>query len=444
MLDTGIDVPEIVNLVFFKEVRSKTKFWQMIGRGTRLCSDLDVLDAKDGAYSGKRRFFIFDYLGNFEFFREHKEGFASNDTMALSEFIFVRRVRLIRRFQESAFVEEEWQRWRAELVEICVNQVKSLNPELVSVRLQRRHVEKFSNPEAYQCLNEADMNDLEKTIAPLVFMDETDEFAKRFDNFMYGLILQKLDALPGYMRAQRQLCITAQCLEKRATIPQVLEKLPIIRMISTDEFWAAGDVLAFENIRRELRELIKFIADEGSARIVYTMLTDEVMGTQEGKPLDPAYDFSDYRLKVNRYIEENRNHITIHKLRNNIPLTETDYQALSDILTKELGSEDDYRREFGDTPMGLLVRKVAHLDHDAAMQAFSIFINDQSLNQQQIVFVKKIIDYVEQNGYVEDTEVLLSPPFDKPMGFFKLFDEKRRQRIVETIDRIKMNAVIGY
>ena len=273
-------------------------------------------------------------------------------------------------------------------------------------------------------------------------MEETDEYAKRFDNFMYGMMLMQLDALPGLKKSRKQLCTTAQCLERRASIPQVMEKLLLIRSISTDEFWAAGDLLPFENVRKELRELIKFIADEGSARIVYTMLQDEVLKTQEGKPLDPAYDFEDYRLKVNRYIEEHRNHIAIHKLRSNVPLTETDYKALTDILTRELGSEEDYRREFGDTPMGLLVRKVAQLEHDAAMQAFSVFINDQSLNQQQIVFVKKIIDYVERNGYVEDLMVLTNPPFDKPVGFIKLFDAKRRQQIVSAVDQVRKNTVM--
>ena len=442
MLDTGIDVPEIVNLVFFKEVRSKTKFWQMIGRGTRLCQGLEVVDAKDGAYSDKRRFFIFDYLGNFDFFREKQEGFESKETMTLSESVFVRRARLVKRFQDSTFAEERFQTWRGELVDTLCAQVQKLNPELVSVRLQRRHVEKFSVKEAFVCLGDPDMHDLEKAIAPLVYMEETDEYAKRFDNFMYGMMLMQLDALPGFKKSRKQLCTTAQCLEKRASIPQVMEKLPLIQTINTEEFWAAGDLLEFENVRKELRSLIKFIVDEGSARIVYTMLQDEVLKTQEGKPLDPAYDFADYRLKVNRYIEEHRNHIAIHKLRNNVPLTETDYAALLDILTKELGSEEDYRQAFGDTPMGLLVRKVARLEHDAAMQAFSDFINDQSLNQQQIVFVKKIIDYVERNGYVEDLNVLTNPPFDKPVGFIKLFDAKRRQQIVSAVDQVRKNAVM--
>ena len=67
MLDTGIDVPEVVNLVFFKIVRSKTKFWQMLGRGTRLCKDLF------GPGEDKRNFFIFDFCQNLEFFSQNPD-----------------------------------------------------------------------------------------------------------------------------------------------------------------------------------------------------------------------------------------------------------------------------------------------------------------------------------------------------------------------------------
>ncbi len=157
--------------------------------------------------------------------------------------------------------------------------------------------------------------------------------------------------------------------------------------------------------------------------------------------LDPAYDFEDYRLKVNRYIEENKDHLAIWKLRNNIKLEFGDYQDLQNIFTKELGNEEDYKKEFGETPFGLLIRKVAKLDYNAAMEVFSEFINDESLNQQQIVFINKIIDYVVQNGYIESTAELMKPPFDKPISFMKLFDNNKKERIVKLVNEIKENAV---
>ena len=191
----------------------------------------------------------------------------------------------------------------------------------------------------------------------------------------------------------------------------------------------------------ELRSLIKLIIDEGGRNPVYTNLADEVLTVQEGKVMYQAYDFEDYKLKVNRYIENNRDTLAIHKLRNNIPLTALDYESLERIFTGELGSEEDYKREFQDTPFGLLVRKIAKLEVAAANAAFSEFINDQSLSQAQIVFVKKVIDYIVQNGYIDNVSELMKPPFDKPQSFVKLFDGMKQKRLVETVSQIKDNAV---
>lgn len=129
------------------------------------------------------------------------------------------------------------------------------------------------------------------------------------------------------------------------------------------------------------------------------------------------------------------------KLTHNIPLAMGDYQELERVLTSELGSKEDYAREFGDTPFGLLIRKIAKLDHEAAMQAFSAFINDQSLNQKQIAFVNKIINHIELNGYMENVAELTKPPFDKPISFIKLFDAKTRTALMETINQVRENAV---
>ena len=442
MMDTGIDVPECTNLVFFKKVRSKTKFWQMIGRGTRLCPSLACVDAIDGEYTGKRRFLIFDYCGNFEFFRQKPNGYESADTKSLSESIFCKQVRIAAALQDGAYGDENYQNWRKILTETCRAEVGALNPELVSVRLHRQAVEHYQKPEAFISLTETDKGTLMKEVAPLISLDDKDEAAKRFDNFVYGLLLCELEGLPGLGRAQKQLRSTAAMLEGKATIPQVQAKLPLIREVQTDEFLTSHDLLRFEEMRQELRELIKFLVDgvEGQ-KPVYTALADPVLEQTEGKALDSGYDFGEYRERVNRYIMEHRSDtLAIHKLTQNIPLSRGDYTELEHIFTCELGSKEDYAREFRDTPFGLLVRKVAKLDHDAAMQAFSKFINDESLNAKQIAFVQKVIHYIEQNGYVESKAVLMKPPFDQPILFTRLFDGKTGSELMDTINSVKENA----
>lgn len=435
MLDTGIDVPELVNLVFFKRVRSKTKFWQMIGRGTRLCKNLF------GDDQDKTHFVIFDYLGNFEFFRQNKEGLLGNGTHSLSEAIFAKRVRLIHHLQQSAFIGEQYQVIRTGLIETVLLQINSLNIELVSVKLQRQYVEKYKVTGAFVCLSDLDKHNLNAFLAPIVYMDDTDEYAKRFDNFMYGLMIAQIEGMPQFKKAQNQLIKVCTYLARRATVPQIKEKLELINTVGTDEFWQSSDILNFEKVRVELRSLIKFMIDEGERNPIYTNLADVILEVKEGEAIYQAYDFEDYKLKVNRYIENNRDQLAIHKLRNNIALTAFDYQSLEHIFTGELGTTLDYQREYQDTPFGLLVRKVAKLEYEAVKVAFSEFINDQSLSQLQIVFVKKVIDYIVQNGYIENVTELTKPPFDKPQSFIKLFDSAKQKRIVELVSKIKDNAI---
>ncbi|QJW46367.1 DEAD/DEAH box helicase family protein [bacterium BFN5] len=439
MLDTGIDVREIVNLVFFKRVRSKTKFWQMIGRGTRLCQDLF------GPSMDKQYFYIFDYLGNFDFFRQNPQGIESGESESMTEAIFSKQIRLIVQLQQSAFVDDAYQSWRGELIEAVVSQIQALNPELVSVKMQYQYVEKYKERAAFVCLTEDDKYNLIKYLAPLVFLDDDDEYAKGFDNLMYGLMLAQIESLPQFKKSKRQLMDISINLAKRVSIPQVKAKFELINTIQTDEFWQNPDVLSFEAIRVALRDLVKFIVDTGGRNVIYTQLADSILAVREGEPLDSGYDFEDYKLKVNRYIEKNRDSISIYKLRNNIPLTVADYESLEHILTGELGTKSDYQREFGDTPFGLLVRKIGKLEYEAAMKVFSEFINDQSLSQMQIVFVKKIVDYIVQNGYVENVIELMKPPFDKPDSLVKLFDKTKQQRIMELVSEVKENAtrVIG-
>ena len=441
MMDTGIDVPQCVNLVFFKKVRSKAKFWQMIGRGTRLCKGLTCTDQIDGEYTDKRRFLIFDYCGNFEYFRQHKEGYEARETKSLSENIFGKQIRLIMALQGSDFTGEDFQAWRENLVSTCHGQVVALKDELISVKLHRQYVDKYRNRDVFTCLSDEAKGELEREIAPMVYNPDTDELAKRFDNFMYGLMLAQLEQLPSLRHAQRQLRDTAALLERKATIPQVKDKLPLLKEVQTDAFWEAGDLLLLERVRQELRGLMQFLDQSQGKGPVVTRLTDPVTQCQEGVELEAAYDFQDYRAKVNRYINEHGDTMAIYKLTHNIPLSSGDYQELEHVLTCELGSREDYQREFGDTPFGLLVRKIAKLDHQAAMDAFSTFINDQSLNQKQIAFVHKVIRHVELNGYMEHVSELTRPPFDKPISFLKLFDAKTRMALVKAIDEVTENAV---
>ena len=442
MMDTGIDVPACVNLVFFKKVRSKTKFWQMIGRGTRLCPELtctDLIEREE--YTGKKRFLIFDYCGNFEYFRQVKHTTEGEVPISLSENIFRKCVRLVAAFQDASKFDGAYQPWRRELTELCQGRIAGLNTDLFHVQLALKHVEKFKKPEAFICLSELDQQELTEHIAPLVHFDEADAMALRFDNFIYGFILNVLDESPPVKRDMARLVTTARLLEKKSSIPQVAAKLPLLRQISDPELWKDIDICKLEDIRRELRALIRFL-DEGSKRKdIITILTDPILDSTAGIPLPEEDPFESYKMKVNRYIEEHKNSLAIYNLTHNISLTRKDYEELERVFTQELGSKEDYVKTFGDTPFGLLIRKIAKLDHEAVLAAFSEFINDQSLNSRQIAFVQKVITHIEQNGYIEDISVLTKAPFDKPAKLLD-FDEIRQERLLAVIKSVRDNALV--
>lgn len=439
MMDTGVDVPEIVNLVFFKKVRSKIKFWQMIGRGTRLCEGLEVSDPLDGNHTDKERFYIFDWCRNFEFFRENSEVIEGKMMTSLAEKVFQRQAELAQIFQDSAFASDEYQEWRSELVRVMNGQLIALNDELISVRQHRREVEKFRRIESFTLISDTSLAELKRPIAMLVINDEADIEALKFDSLMYGYMVELCRGRKTTMHRNNVFAIVAS-LQKMVTVPQVKEKLPLIERVVDEGVLDTATPLMLEEVRKELRGLIRFIANGPSRREVRTHLDDPVVDMVFGVEADMSESFESYKLKVERYLKDYADTIVIHKLRNNKPMSENELNQLEHIFTQELGNAEDYAKTFGDTPFGLLVRKLVHLDRDSAMEAFSDFLNDQSLNEQQISFVKRVVDYVVENGYMEPS-ALNQPPFDRPCSFIQMFDQDRATALVTLIKKIKQNAV---
>lgn len=438
MMDTGIDVPEIVNLVFFKKVRSKTKFWQMIGRGTRLCPNLCCSDAESGSYQDKKYFYIFDYLRNFEFFRTHQDGIEGGETLSNAESVFGRRVRLIWHFQDVAFNDETYQVWRKELISTVVSQIGGLNTERVSVHACRQYVDVYKNAERFDCLTEEDKTQLIGKIAPLIMSEDSDEAAVSFDNFVYGMMLAKIEK-GNIQRYVSSLTGTAKKLLQKTTIPQIKEKTETIKTMADKAFLNGADLLSLERIRMEIRPLIKFLIDSKN-KIVFTDLHDVRINTGNSESLPLPTSSEEYKERVNSYILKNKDTLAIRKLRQNTPLTKKEFESLENVFIRELGSKADYEKTFADKPVGLLIREVAKLDKEAADKAFATFLNENFLTQQQSAFVKTIVDYVVQNGYIDPVK-LNSAPFDRPQKLVNLFDGSKQKKLIKIIETMKDNAV---
>lgn len=433
MLDTGIDIPEVVNLVFFKKVRSKAKFWQMIGRGTRLCSDLLEI-GRD-----KEEFLIFDFCGNFEFFRENPKGTEGVVVASLTEKIFNTKIELIHSLQELRYQEEHYINYRNDLIADVRSSIAALHDENFRVRQHIKYVHTFKSKDAWTTLSTMDVNEIKEHISPIIIAMTDDEFAKRFDYLLYIIELAKLQNR-NVTKPITSVVKTAEALSKLGTIPQVMEKKEIILKVQTTEFWEETDIFELEQVREALRDLIKFLERE-TQKIYYTDFKDEITTIHENGSMYNVNDLRSYRKKVSQYLQEHRDQLAIYKLRNNKPLTGQDLAALEHILWTELGTREEYEKEYGDTPVTRLVRQITGLDPQAANEAFSEFLTEERLNLNQSRFVKLIIDYVVKNG-VMDKRVLQEDPFKTVGSIVELFNDNLddARKIIGIIDEINRNS----
>ncbi|MBD5155671.1 MAG: DEAD/DEAH box helicase family protein [Oscillibacter sp.] len=432
MLDTGIDVPEVVNLVFFKRVMSRAKFWQMIGRGTRLCPGL--LDGAD-----KQCFYIFDFCDNFAFFRENPKGKEAAVQRSLQERIFDLKARLVLKLPE--YQTEELTAFRQSLVESMAAQVAALDRSSFAVRLHLREVERFSKPESYAGLTYENTLQLEE-LAPLLSPAEEEASAVQFDALLYGIELACL-AGQTYTKARKELVRKARAVAEISNIPAIEAKREFLRqLIQTDYIETAG-IREFERIRKELRELIQYIPPK-ERHFCTTDLADEIVSSQWRDSELENDDLADYKERVNYYIRQHQSEEAIHKLHTNQPLTEQDLERLEEILWSEAGSKEDYIREYQDKPLGELVREIVGLDMNAAKEAFARYLNDVNLDHRQIYFVNQIISYVVKNGMVKDMSVLQKSPFTDQGNIVEIFaDLTLWAGIRDVIRSINANAAVA-
>ena len=436
MLDTGIDIPEVLNLVFFKKVRSKSKFWQMIGRGTRLCPDLL------GLGQDKEEFLIFDFCNNFEFFRANPKGFDGALGESLTERIFNKKVELIKELQDIKYEEEDYKNYRAELLNNVLASIESLNEDNFRVRMHLNFVHKYKNKEIWNSLGSLNVNEIKQNISPLINSLKDDELAKRFDLVMYTIELANLQGANAN-KPIRSVIQTAEELSKLGTIPQVQEKKYIIEKVKTEEFWENVDVFELEEVRDALRELLKYLQRQ-TQTIYYTSFDDFIIAEESNAAMYNTNDLKNYRKKVEHYLNSHKDDLAIFKLRNNKKLTKQDVETLESIMWNELGTNADYEKEFGNMPVGKLVRKLVGLDRQAANEAFSEFLNNESLNMNQIHFVNLIVDYVVANGLIEDNRILQEDPFRTVGSIATLFKDNMddARKIIKIINDIKVNAEV--
>ena len=435
MLDTGIDVPEVLNLVFFKKVMSKAKFWQMIGRGTRLCPGL--LDGED-----KQKFYIFDFCGNFEFFRMNK-GKATANMMALQGAIFNLEFQITYKLQDMEYQTERLIAYRNALIQHMSEKVQELNRirDNFAVRQHLKYVDLYSDQSNYQILSYEDTLLVREELAPLILPDGDEASAVRFDALMYGIELAYLIG-KKYGKARSDLLKKVSAISTVANIPEIMVQAELINQILHTDYLDRAGINEFEHIRESLRDLMKYLTKK---KVRYdTNFEDDILSIEWKESELENDDLKNYKAKAEYYVRQHQDDLVITKLKKNKPMTQDDIKTLEKILWSDLGTKDEYEAEYGDKPLGEFVREIVGLDMNAAKEAFSEYLNEANLDSRQIYFVNQIVEYIVHNGLMKDLSVLQESPFTDQGSVVDIFtDLNVWMGIRKVIEGINDNAKVA-
>ena len=443
MMDTGVDAPRVVNLVFFKLVRSASKFWQMIGRGTRLCPDLF------GPGDDKKEFLIFDYCENFEFFDEHPDGANASNQKPLLQQIFEAKLKvsqLISDLPEKTEAETEIRdKYLTELHKSIIN----LDENRFIVRKQLRFVKEYSNKSKWLNLSKGDVQEINTHLSHLQPPEKgDDELARRFDMLVLVYQILLLSGSGNTGKYMSKIYRTATALQKKDNIPQIALHIPLLKEIQTDQYWQTINIKKLDNLRESLRDLIKYL-EKQQQEPVYTHFEDELdyEGIVAREPVQSYVNLKPYKDRVEIYIRKNKNHLTINKLNKNVPITKAELNELEKMLFTDgvAGTKDEFVKEVGEKPLGAFIRSIIGLDEAAVNKAFAEFLQIGNLRADQITFVRTIMSYLTKNGTI-DKQMLFESPFTdlNDQGLTGVFNNDTDViKIVKIIDLINGNAVVA-
>ena len=451
MLDTGIDVPEVVNLVFFKTVRSRTKFWQMVGRGTRLCPDLFA----PGEH--KKHFYLFDYCQNLEFFSQnpaHCEGSASEP---LGARLFKARLNLItaldqriasgrvaRQLPASYSATPNEPELRGQVASHLQQIVAAMNRDNFVVRPQRQHVEKFAQLDAWKTLGESDQTDIAAHLArlPTQFIDD-DEEAKRFDLLVLRVQLALLEGQRSYGRLKGQICAIAAALEGQKAVPVIEAQMALIQAIAGEDWWQDVSVGMLENARKRLRTLVKLI-EKSKRSVIYTDFADELGEEMTVDLPDVAngIDMARFKDKARQFLKAHTGHISLQRLRRGQPLTAQDIAELEHMLLAAGGDAVLIQKAAQDSlGLGIFIRSLVGMEREAVVLAFSELVSGTRASADQIEFIDLIVEELTQSGCMEARRLYESPFLDiSPQGPEGLFPASKVEQMFQVLQDIGQRA----
>lgn len=441
MLDTGIDVREIVNLVFAKPVYSYTKFWQMIGRGTRL---LESTKPKPWC-TEKNVFLILDCWDNFEYFKLQPQGKELKPQLPLPVRLVGLRLDKIEKAINRGKIEiaeREIKKLRRQLLELPKN---SVVVKEAAAALARVHEENF-----WISLTQQKLEFLRAEVKPLFrTVSETDFKAMRFERDLLEYSLALLNEEQEKAETLKD-GIVEQIGELPLSVSFVKKEEALIRSAQTNSYWMKADEDAFDELTDKLGQLMKFREHDNGAKTIYLDLFDTLQNKEriEFGPQHEAVTISRYREMVEIAIAELTKHNPVLlKIKNGEEVAGHQIQQLADLLheehphiTEELLREvyRNRRARFIQFIRHILGIEILQSFPDTVSEAFAQFIQRHTtLNSRQLEFLNLLKNFILDRERVEKKD-LINAPFTviHPQGIRGVFSPAEIEEILHLTERL--------
>lgn len=445
MLDTGIDIPEILNLVMLEKIRSKSKFWQMVGRGTRLCTEIF------GPGRDKKNFKIFDFCQNIEYFDALiEEGKKGEKTESISRKIFNIKTKLAMNLQGLEFQEsEDTKKYYDELITNIQENLKSINTKSAMGRKVIRQLERYSKIEELHNLDDMKILEMSTHLSNLPFKTiKENEEIKRFDLLMYQIQLGNIEE-KRYKRAEKSCMEISKNLLEKTMVPQTKEKIEDIKLLGDIERVNSLPVKRLDQLRKDLRDLVFLVT--GDERItIFTDFEDEVIVREPGAIMTGT-EYLNFDEKLRKFLENHRDEICIKKLKNAIQLETKDLDRLETLIFfQDVGSKEELEQKhgekikklkeiYGEKYLGAFLRTLTGMEKEFVSESFSKFMKTGALSGVQSDIIKIIINSYVANGefsiddLFENKEIKHASNNKTPL---EIFEEIRFYKIVEAVNDI--------
>ncbi len=440
MLDTGVDVRELVNLVFAKPVFSYTKFWQMIGRGTRL---LDENNMKSWCHE-KDKFLILDCWDNFDYFKMNPKGKESKSQLALPVRYFNLRIEKLKLLLQnnSEFVEKEIHNIR-ELI-------AKLPPKNVVVLENHETVTKAQSSEFWGNLDDSKMEYLETLVAPLMSAVSGEDFkVMRFKKDVVEAQVWKLKEEQDDFNNLVEL-ITAQIAELPLTIAEVGKQKKLIQDSLKTSFWITLTEEKADELMEKIAPLVRYRqAFRSGNEFTFLNLQDVTYKKKliEFGPENEQVSVTRYREMVEETVKTMARHdLTLQRIKSGEIITDEELEKLAQILNEKdpFVTEKLLKRVY-DNDHAKLLQFIKHIlgveqiksFEDEVSQLFAEFvINHTHFTSKQLQFLDILKGFVIDKGKVEKRD-LIGAPFTQldQKGILGVFSIDVVNEIVELTKR---------